>query len=154
MIELWINISRQASNPIYEDTLWGASTGRKRALLFIFRPYRITDMNERLWRSTVHKRVILENGFPAFYPQAQQNTLLKPKRHSLRCHGFVVHALLLRINNNVVDFRVMRRLCHRKWNWQGNWQSVNHIPGIYDNGLRDHGLWRLTLTAYTIKIRY
>ena len=28
------------------------------------------------------------------------------------------------------------------------WQSVNHIPGIHDNGPRDHGLWRLTLTAY------
>ena len=45
-------------------------------------------------------------------------TMLKPKRHSLRCHGFVVHALLLRMNNNVVDFRVMQRLCHREWNWQ------------------------------------
>ena len=30
-----------------------------------------------------------------------------------------------------------------------NWQSVNHIPGIHDNGPRDHGVWRLTLTAYT-----
>ena len=29
-----------------------------------------------------------------------------------------------------------------------NWQSVNHIPGIHDNGPPDHGLWRLTLTAY------
>ena len=27
-------------------------------------------------------------------------------------------------------------------------QSVNHIPGIHDNGPRDHGVWRLTLTAY------
>ena len=35
-------------------------------------------------------------------------TLLKPKRHSLRCHGFVVHALLLRMHTNVVDFRVTR----------------------------------------------
>ena len=52
-------------------------------------------------------------------------TLLKPKRHSLRCHGFVVHALLLRMHTNVVDFRVMRRLCHREWNWQWNWKSVN-----------------------------
>ena len=33
-----------------------------------------------------------------------------------------------------------------------NWQSVNHIPGIHDNGPRDHGLWRLTLTAYTLKM--
>ena len=86
------------------------------------------------------------------WPKKQKNyvpnTLLKPKRHSLRCHGFVVHALLLRMNNNVVDFRVMRRLCHREWNWQGNWQSVNHIPRIYDNGPRDQGVWRLTLTAY------
>ena len=76
------------------------------------------------------------------------NTLLKPKRHSLRCHGFVVHALLLRMNYNVVDFRIMRRLCHREWNDQRNWQSVNHIPGIHDNGPRDHGVWRLTLSAY------
>ena len=77
MIELWINIFRQASNPIYEDTPWGASTGRKRALLFIFRPYRITDMNERLWRSTVHKRVILENGFPAFLPSGSTEYAVK-----------------------------------------------------------------------------
>ena len=50
--------------------------------------------------------------------------LLKSKRHSLRCHDFLVHAYLLRMCN-VVDFRVMRRLCHREWNWQRNWQSVN-----------------------------
>ena len=49
------------------------------------------------------------------------NTLLKPKRHSLRCHVFMVHVLLLRMCTNVVDFRVMRRLCRREWNWQ----SVN-----------------------------
>ena len=42
------------------------------------------------------------------------NTLLKPKRHTLRCHDFVVHALLLRMHTDVVDFRVMRRLCHRE----------------------------------------
>ena len=72
------------------------------------------------------------------------NMLLKSKGHSLRCHGLVVHTLLLRMNNNVVDFRVMRKLCHRLWNWQ----SVNHIPGIHDNGPCDQGLWRLTLTAY------
>ena len=59
------------------------------------------------------------------YTVDSRYTLLKPKRHSLRCHGFVVHALLLRMHTNVVDFRVMRRLCHRKWNWQRNWQSVN-----------------------------
>ena len=76
-------------------------------------------------------------------------TLLKPKRHELRCHGFVVHVLLLRMHTNVVDFRVMRRLCHREWNWQ----SVNHIPRIYDNGPRDHGVWHLTLTAYNIRFR-
>ena len=52
-------------------------------------------------------------------------TLLKPKCHSLCCHSFVVHTLLLRMHTNVVDFRVMRRLCRREWNWQWNWQSVN-----------------------------
>ena len=35
-----------------------------------------------------------------------------------------------------------------------NWQSVNHIPGIHDNGPRDHGLWRLTLTAYNQCFEY
>ena len=38
------------------------------------------------------------------------NTLLKPKRHKLRCHDFLVHAYLLRTCTNVVDFRVMRTL--------------------------------------------
>ena len=42
------------------------------------------------------------------------NTLLKPKGHSHRCHGFVVHALLLRMHTNLVYFRVMRRLCRRE----------------------------------------
>ena len=42
------------------------------------------------------------------------NTLLKPKRHSLSCHGFMVHALLLRMHTNVVYFRVMQRLCRRE----------------------------------------
>ena len=39
------------------------------------------------------------------------NTLLKPKRHSLRCHGFVIHALLLRMNNNVVDLCELCKEC-------------------------------------------
>ena len=51
-------------------------------------------------------------------------TLLKPKRHSLRCHGFVVHALLLRMHTNVVDFRVMRRLPSRM-KLTMNWRCVN-----------------------------
>ena len=33
--------------------------------------------------------------------------------------------------------------------YKRNWQSVNHIPGIHDKGPRDHGLWRLILTAYS-----
>ena len=49
------------------------------------------------------------------------------------------------MHTNVVDFRVMQKLCRREWNWQ----SVNHIPGIHDNGPCDHGVWRLTLTAYS-----
>ena len=43
----------------------------------------------------------------------------------------------------------MRKLCHRLWNWQ----SVNHIPGIHDNGSRDQALWRLTLTAYWLTLK-
>ena len=59
------------------------------------------------------------------YTWCNCNTLLKSKRHSLRCHDFLVHAYLLRMCTNVVDFRVMRRLCRREWNWQRNWQSLN-----------------------------
>ena len=33
--------------------------------------------------------------------------------------------------------------CHRVWNWQ----SVNHIPGVHDNGPRDHDRH---LQAYTM----
>ena len=51
--------------------------------------------------------------------------LFKSKRHSLRCHDFLVHAYLLLMCTNVVDFRVMRRLCRREWNWQ----SVNQHSG-------------------------
>ena len=53
-------------------------------------------------------------------------TLLKPKRHSLRWHDFMVHALLLRMCTNVVYFRVMRRLCRREWNWLWNWCVHQH----------------------------
>ena len=73
------------------------------------------------------------------------NTLLKPKRHSLRCHDFMVHALLLRMCTNVVYFRVMRRLCRREWNWLWNWLCVNLHQW---QRTRDHGVWRLTLTEY------
>ena len=59
------------------------------------------------------------------YTSLIENTLLKPKRHLLRCHGFVVHALLLRMHANVVYFRVMRKLCRREWNWLWNWRCVN-----------------------------
>ena len=76
------------------------------------------------------------------------NTLLKPKRHSLRCHDFMVHALPLRMCTNVVDFRVMRRLCRREWNWLWNWRCVNQHSWDPWQRTRDHGVWRLTLTAY------
>ena len=76
------------------------------------------------------------------------NMLLKPKRHSPRCHGFVVHTLILRMHTNVVYFRVMRRLYRRKWNWLWNWWCVNKHSWAPWQWPRDHGLWRLTLTAY------
>ena len=56
---------------------------------------------------------------------SDNNMLWKSKRHSLRCHDFLVHAYLLHMCTNVVDFRVMWRLCRHEWNWQRNWQSVN-----------------------------
>ena len=65
------------------------------------------------------------SGWHAHLTTKIHNTLLMPRCHSLRCHGFVLHALLLRMHTNVVDFRALRRLCHRDWNWQWNWQSVN-----------------------------
>ena len=88
-------------------------------------------------------------------------TLISVQR-SLRCHDAVkvqrslaplsrfwtVHSLLLCMHTNVVDFRVMRRLWHREWNWQ----SVNHIPRIH--GPRDHGVWRLAFNSvYTCTVR-
>ena len=72
----------------------------------------------------LYKQYPLEKFF--IFTIYQNYTLaLKPKRHSVRCHDFVVHALLLRMHTNVVDFRVMRRLCHREWNWLWNWRCVN-----------------------------
>ena len=55
------------------------------------------------------------------------------------------------MHTNVVDFTELCEDCAiayeiDKWNWQ----SVNHIPGIHDNGPRDHDMWRLTLTAYWV----
>ena len=82
------------------------------------------------------------------------NTLLKPKRHSLRCHGFMVHALLLRMHTNVVYFRVMRRLCRCERNWLWNWRCVNQHSWDPWQRTRDHGVWRLTLTAYTSMLSF
>ena len=31
-------------------------------------------------------------------------------------------------------------------------KAWTNIPGIHDNGPRDHGVWRLTLTAYTHEV--
>ena len=44
-----------------------------------------------------------------------------------------------------INFRVMRRLCRREWNWLWKWRCVNRHPW---QRTRDHGMWRLTLTAY------
>ena len=62
--------------------------------------------------------------------------LLKPKRHELRCHGFLVHAFLLRMNNNVVDFSYANSHAIAYEIDKRNLQSVNHIPGIHDHGPR------------------
>ena len=48
---------------------------------------------------------------------------------------------LMRMHTNIVYFRVMRRLYRRKWNWL----CVNLHPW---QRIRDHGVWRLTLTGY------
>ena len=69
--------------------------------------------------------------------------MLKPKRHSLRCHGFVVHALLLCMHNNVAN--EIDNEIDKAW---------TNIPGIHDNGPRDHDVWRLTLTAYTVHFEF
>ena len=49
--------------------------------------------------------------------------------HEQQCCRFQSYAKICAIANEV-DKR--------------NWQSVNHIPGIHDNGPRDQSLWRLT----------
>ena len=68
--------------------------------------------------------------------------------------AFVVHALLLRMHTNVVYFRVMRRLCRYEWNWLWNWRCVNqHLWDPWQR-TRDHGVWRLTLTAYRTLIMF
>ena len=79
---------------------------------------------------------------PRLDPQPDY-TLLKPKRHSLRCHDFMVHALLLRMHTNVVYFRAMRRPCRREWNWLWNWQCVNQQSWDPWQRTRDHGVWRI-----------
>ena len=44
----------------------------------------------------------------------------------------------------------MRTLCDRLDEiYKRNLHCVNHIPGIHDNGPRDHELWRRTLTMYS-----
>ena len=72
------------------------------------------------------------------------------KRHSLRCHDFVVHALLLRMHTNVVDSELCEDCAIANeidYEIDDAWTNIH---GIHDNGPRDHGVWRLTLTAYSL----
>ena len=50
---------------------------------------------------------------------------------------------------NIVYFRIMRRLCRHKWNWLWNWLCMSQH--LWQRS-RDHGVWRLTLTAYSTYI--
>ena len=52
---------------------------------------------------------------------------------------------LMRMRTNIVYFRVMRRLYRRELNWL----CVNLHPW---QRTRDHGVWRLTLTAYSLTL--
>ena len=54
-----------------------------------------------------------------------------PSAHEQQCCRFQSYA-----NSCVIAYEIYRFHC------------VNHIPGIHDNGPRDHELWRRTLTAY------
>ena len=54
--------------------------------------------------------------------------------------------------NVQVYFRVMRRLCRREWNWLWNWRCVNQHSWDPWQRTRDHGVWRLTLTAYCCEL--
>ena len=79
---------------------------------------------------------------------------VKVQRSLAPLSGFVVHTFLVRMNKNVVDFRVMIRMkvCAIAYEiYKRNLHCViphKRNPGIHDNGPRDQALWRLTLTAY------
>ena len=47
------------------------------------------------------------------------------------------------MNNNVVDFRVMRRLCHRQWNWQA--KLTKREPHSWDP--RQRTTWSRLVTS-------
>ena len=80
-------------------------------------------------------------------PCKQAYTLLKPKRHSAPLSCLAGSRELMRMRNNIVYFRVMQRLYRREWNWLWNWRCVNLHPW---QRTHDHGVWRLTLTAYCL----
>ena len=62
-----------------------------------------------------------------------------PTAHVHQCCRFQSYA-----NSHAIAYEIYKR----------NLQSVNHIPGIHDNGPPDRGLWRLTLTAYSQNIQF
>ena len=56
----------------------------------------------------------------------QPGTRLSPNvTRSFVMISWFTRTYCMRMCTNVVDFRVMRRLCRREWNRQRNWQSVN-----------------------------
>ena len=107
--------------------------------------YRVTSQNLNLigWKLKLHCRVEFDQ-----YAVKAQTSLAPLSRfrgsqfttaHEQQCCSFQSYAKSRRLHavSNEIDKR--------------NWQSVNHIPGIHDNGPPDHGLWRLTLTAYSMR---
>ena len=70
---------------------------------------------------------------------------VKVQRSLARCHGFVVHIFLLRMNKNFVDFRVMRTLCDRLWNLQA--KLTLREPHSWDPRVVSR-----TLTAYCTQL--
>ena len=82
----------------------------------------------------------------------------RPYHHVIRCYSPKITSSVVKVRGSHITTAHEQQCCRFQSYAESvpspmkltkrNWQSVNDIPGIHDNGPRDQGLWRLTLTAY------
>ena len=84
----------------------------------------------------------------SFCPTTSRAVNLRKYSYSAFCHFRKYAVKVQRSLAPLSRFRGSHILTAHEQECCRNLHCVNHIPGIHDNGPRDHELWHRTLTAY------